>query len=87
MKNTVICKFMSEHRSLFEGFIISRGLYLRENCTEFIILECEEWKNQRKTFVFEFGCGCLASCKTEFNTMEKYLIDIPKSDFAEYVTF
>lgn len=87
MKDTIVYKFMSEHKRFFRDSRIYRGLYLRISCTEFFILEEKEWKNNRKTFVFEFDCGYLVSCNTELNTMEKYLIDISKFDFAEYITF
>ena len=32
----------------------------------------------------EFECGDLTSCRTEINTMEKYLMKIPFADYATY---
>ena len=87
MEKSVIKVFIKEHSSLFCNDMVARGLYLRMDCAEVIVLEYREFKNQRRTFVFEFGCGYLESCKTEINTMEKYLMDISKSDHAEYITF
>ena len=85
-KNTIIEKFLEEQHMLFLRVPIVRGLYLRMDCTELFSIECREWKNQRRTFVFEYGCGYLDSCKTETNTMEKYLMYISKAEHAEYVT-
>ena len=85
MRNNLIGKFISEHSNFFNGNSIVRGIYLRMDCTELFILECSEWKNKRTTFVFEFDCGYFCSCKTEINTMEKYLMDISKYEHAEYV--
>lgn len=79
-----INRFIGEMR-MFRDIPIVRGLYLRMDCTELFILESREWKNQRRTFVFEFDCGHFVSCKTETNTMEKYLMDVYKADHAEFV--
>ena len=87
MKMSVVNKFMEEHSQLFRGNQIVRGLYIRIDCVEIFVLEQREWKNQRNTFVFRFECGNFVSCNTEINTMEKYLLEIPNSDFAEYVDF
>ena len=84
--NNIIHDFVKKQDILKDAFIV-RGLYLRTGCTELFILECREWKNQRTTFVFDFDCGYFVSCKTETNTMEKYLMDIPNADHAEYVSF
>lgn len=81
----IISKFIKD-MPILKDIPVVRGLYIRDNTTEIFILECEEWKNQRKTFVFEFDCGYFVSCKTEVNTMEKYLMDISKVDRAEYVS-
>ena len=87
MKMSVVNKFMEEHSDFFRGNQIVRGLYIRIDCVEFFVLEQEEWKNQRKTFVFRFECGNFAHCNTEINTMEKYFLEIPNSNDAEYITF
>ena len=87
MKMSVVKKFMEEHPQLFRGIQIVRGLYIRSDCTEIFVLEQEEWKNNRNAFVFEFGCGNLEKLRTEVNIMEKYLMEIPNCDYAEYVTF
>lgn len=87
MSKSVVKSFIEEHSNMFHGFTIVRGLYLRYDCSETFVLECAEWKSQRITFVFEFGCGYLESRKEEINTMEKYLMDISKVDYAEYITF
>ena len=87
MKMSVVNKFMEEHSDFFRGNLIVRGLYIRIDCEEIFVLEQEEWKNNRNTFVFRFNCGHLVSCTTEINTMEHYILEIPHSDFAEYVDF
>lgn len=87
MKMSIVKKFMEEHYQFFHGNQIVRGLYIRTDCTEIFVLEQAEWKNNRKTFVFKFECGNFASCNTEINTMEKYILEIAHSDFAEYVDF
>ena len=84
MENSIVRKFQNTH---LKGCHIVRGLYIREDCSEHFVFEHKEWKGQRKTFVFEFGCGYLEELRTEMNTMEKYLMEIPKCDYAEYVTF
>lgn len=84
--NSIIHNFIKEQSMLSDAHIV-RGLYLGTGCTQLFILERREWKNQRTTFVFEFDCGHFVSCKTEINTMEKYLLDISNVDRAEYVTF
>ena len=87
MSKSVVKSFIEEHSNMFYGCTIVRGLYLRDDCNEIFVMECEEWKSQRKTFVFEFCCGYFESCKTEINVMEKYLMDISKVDHAEYTAF
>ena len=87
MLNNVINEFMVANKPLLGDINIVRGLYLRMDCTELFILEHREWRGQRKTFVFEFCCGLLNSCRTEANTMGKYLCDITKAELAEYATF
>lgn len=87
MKMSIVKKFMEEHSQFFRGNNIVRGLYIRSDCTEIFVLEQAEWKGNRNTFVFRFDCGSLASCNTEVNTMEKYILEIAHSDFAEYVDF
>ena len=84
---SIVKKFMEEHSQFFRGNQIVRGLYIRTDCVEIFVLEQAEWKNNRKTFVFRFECGYLASCTTEVNTMEHYILEITHSDFAEYVDF
>jgi hypothetical protein len=81
----VINRFIGE-MPMFKDVSIVRGLYLRMDCTELFILESREWKNQRRTFVFEFDCGHFVSCKTEINTMEKYLMDVPNAHYVEYTS-
>ena len=82
----IVSDFIKEHH-VFLNIPIVRGLYLRIGSTEFFVLEQKEWKNQRKTFVFEFDCGHFVSCQTETNTMEKFMMDIPEADYAEYVSY
>ncbi len=84
--NNIIGDFVKKQEILKDTPIV-RGLYIRMCCTELFILEEREWKNQRRTFVFEFDCGHFVSCKTEVNTMEKYLVDIPNVCYAEYVSY
>ena len=86
-KNCIVGKFMEEHSQFFRGNQIVRGLYIRDGGVELFVLEQKEWKDKRTTFVFQFDCGTFASCKTEINTMEKYLLEIPDADFAEFVNY
>lgn len=88
METSIVRKFRNEYSGLLcrSGSIV-RGLYIRSDCSELFIFEHKEWKGQRRTFVFEFGCGYLEELRTEVNTMEKYLLEIPKCDLAEYITF
>lgn len=83
--NNIVNDFIKK-QEILKDIPIIRGLYIRSNTTELFILECEEWKNQRRTFVFEFDCGYFLSCKTETNTMEKYLMDVFNADRVEYVS-
>lgn len=86
MGNSVVREFFRKQDILSDADIV-RGLYLIMDCTELFVFECEELNNKRKTYVFEYGCGQFDSCRTETNTMEKYLMDIPNADYAEYVNF
>lgn len=86
MGNSVVREFFRKQDILSDADIV-RGLYLIMDCTELFVFECEQCRNKRKTYVFEYGCGSFDSCRTETNTMEKYLTDISIADYAEYVTF
>ena len=81
-----VCEnFMEKNNALLNGVSIERALYLRNNCTEIIVLQCN-YKN-KKCFIFEHDCGVLNAIKSEFDSMEKYMMLIPNSEYAEYITF
>ena len=88
MENIAVKNFMSSHVSLFNNLPICRGLYILDDRTEEIyILECQEYKGRRVTYVFCFNCGCFHECRTEVNTFEKYLMTIHEADYAEFIKF
>ena len=87
MNNIAVKKFVDTHYDFFDGDLLTRGLYIRFDTSELFVIERKAWKDKRDTFVFEFNCGCFVSCRTEINTMEKYILEIHKSDYAEYITF
>ncbi len=87
MKNTIIKNFMDEHKTFFEDSNITRGLYIFSNEShEMYIIERNSYR-KNEVFVFEFDCGNFISCRTETDTMNKYLSDIIKSEYSEYVVF
>ena len=80
---TVIQSFVDRHHELKEQEF-ERGLYVRIDTEEYFILECPEWKNQKKTFVFVYSCGHFCECHTEYNTFEKHLFSmVCNCDFME----
>lgn len=86
---SAIKNFLKKHNDFFcsNYRTLNRGLYLHADETEIIVLEevmNERGDNSNRVFVFEFECGCLAICRTETNAMEKYLMRIPFTDYAEY---
>lgn len=81
-----VYNFLKKNSDLIGHMHIVRGLYLRSGCDETFVLEYPEFKCGRRTFVFCLNCGNLEEIRTEFNTMEKYILEIPKCEFAEYYT-
>lgn len=73
--------FCKEKASFLLDAYLNRGLYLCFEMQELFIYELRGGK----TIVFEYECkDCLTDFRTEVNTMEKYILQIPKADFALY---
>lgn len=87
MRNrTVVENFIEENKCLFGHFEYVKGLYIRQNMEELIVLECTRHNGKCKTFVISFQCGNMVEISTEFNTFNNYLNLVAESDHAEYVT-
>lgn len=82
MENSAIRNFLRNNKMISTD-MVARGLYLHDDCRETIILELD-WN--KTVFVFVNDCGCLVECRTEKNTFDKYILQIPNCDYAEYET-
>lgn len=85
MKTNVINSLMKRCGELFADERIQNLLYIRNEDEEYFIIECKEWRGNRKTFVLKFECGNLSFINTQYNTMEMYIPLIINSDYSEFI--
>lgn len=82
----MIINFLSTHKD-FESVRVERALYMHDGNNETFIIEEQEYKGVKKTFVFKYSMGYFSECHTECNTFDMYFKHIPNSLHAEYITF
>lgn len=80
---TIIKKFIDRNEGLLHEVRGKSALFVQDYCSEMFVIQTVNGT----CFVFEFDCGELSKIKTEHNAMERYMMLIPTSEYAEYITF
>lgn len=75
--------FIENNKRLFDGIYGKSALYLQDNCEGIYVIQA----TNGTCFIFRLDCGVLQDIKTERNAMEKYMMRIPTSEYAEYIVF
>lgn len=83
MHTSPIKAFIENNEKLFDGVCGKSALYIQDNCEGIYVIQT----TIGTCFILEFNCGVLCNMKTERNAMEKYMMRIPVSEYAEYIVF